>query len=56
MPQTIILGENAQKYLPNLDKNNAFGIHYKNNILIHCQKQSKLLTEPLPKSMINLRA
>jgi len=32
MPQTIILGENAQKYLPNLDKNNAFGIHYKNNI------------------------
>ena len=32
MPPTIILGENAQKYLSNVDKNNAFGIHYKNNI------------------------
>ena len=32
MPPNIIIGENAQKYLPTLDPNNSFGIHFKENI------------------------
>jgi len=32
MPPNIIIGENAQKYLPALDLNNTFEIHFNKNI------------------------